>query len=60
MVDIHGDISYGDPGIVAKLIKERSQIDTEYDGGLMEPGILESGTECVMEDMLCIYIDLDR
>lgn len=51
MVDIHGYISYGDPGIVAKLIKERSQIDTEYDGGAVEPGILESGTSRVMEDV---------
>lgn len=60
MVDIHGYISYGDPETVARLIKERSQIDSGYDGDLSRPFLLESGTERVVEDILCTYIDLDR
>jgi len=60
LIDCQGYVSYSDPDVVAKLIKERSRIDKYYteEEASCNP-MITNGTPVVVEDVLCIYIDLD-
>ena len=60
MFDCQGYVSYCDPDVVARLIKERSRIDkySTEETASCNP-MVSNGTPVVVEDILCIYIDLE-
>lgn len=60
MIDCQGYVSYSDPDVVARLIRERSRIDRYYseEEASFNP-MVSNGTPVVVEDILCIYIDLE-
>ncbi len=60
MIDCRGYVSYSDPDVVAKLIKERSKIDKYYtDEEESFNPMVSNGTPVVVEEVMCIYIDLE-